>query len=141
LIGPLLYATTNKVNPWNPTSVNNWRSASISLNDFIGNDPIMIKVDFISGGGNNAFLDDFELSVTLDHEELSEEDISIYPNPSQGNFQVRGLPTGTAYDIISMDGRSVKRGTIPTSSSIELHAAAGYYLFQAGNVRKPIVIQ
>lgn len=101
----------------------------------------MIKVDFISGGGNNAFLDDFELSVTLDHEELSEEDISIYPNPSQGNFQVRGLPTGTAYDIISMDGRSVKRGTIPTSSSIELHAAAGYYLFQAGNVRKPIVIQ
>ena len=141
LIGPLLYATTNKANPWNPTSVNNWRSSSVSLNDFIGNDPIMIKVDFISGGGNNAFLDDFELSVTLDNEELSAQDISIFPNPSQGTFQVQGLPTGTHFNITSMDGRSVKTGTLNTSGNIELHASAGYYLFHAGNVRKSIVIQ
>ena len=101
----------------------------------------MIKVDFISGGGNNAFLDDFELSVTLDNEELSAQDISIFPNPSQGTFQVQGLPTGTHFNITSMDGRSVKTGTLNTSGNIELHASAGYYLFHAGNVRKSIVIQ
>ena len=101
----------------------------------------MIKVDFISGGGNNAFLDDFELSVTLDNEEFSAQDISIFPNPSQGTFEVQGLPTGTHYNITSMDGRSVKTGTLKTSGNIELHASAGYYLFQAGNVRKSIVIQ
>jgi hypothetical protein len=63
---------------------------TIGLDDFVGNQPIMIKVAFTSGGGNNAFLDDFNLDVTLDQKDLTAAQISIYPNPSSGRFTVEG---------------------------------------------------
>ena len=142
LIGPILYAATNQANAWNPANQNNWRTTTISMDDYVGNDPIMIKVDFISGGGNNAFLDDFELSVVLNEEELTAESISIFPNPSNGVFEIGGLPTGTDYVIYSLDGKVIQRSTLNSNATIDLsQAAAGYYIFQAGQIRKPLIIQ
>jgi predicted Zn-dependent protease len=141
ILGPLLYAALNKANPWNPTSASNWRSASINLNDYAGGAPIMIKVDFISGGGNNAFLDAFNLDVTLDQEELSANSINIFPNPSNGLFQVEGLPAGTAYRIFSIDGREIQQGTLALDASLQVNASPGYYIFQTEGVRKQLIIQ
>jgi hypothetical protein len=141
LLGPLLYAATNKANPWNPTTSSNWRKVTIGLNDYVGNQPIMIKVDFISGGGNNAFLDDFNLDVTLDQEDLSAAHINIYPNPSNGRFNVQGLPAGTPYTIYSTDGRALQKGQLDLDASLELSAPAGFYLFQAASIRKALIIQ
>ena len=141
LLGPLLYATTNKANPWNPASQNNWRSININMSDYVGSAPIMIKVDFISGGGNNAFLDDFQLTTVLDTEEFTAEDITLYPNPSNGSFNVEGLPVGTDYSIISVDSRLIRQGQLNTERTIDINTTPGYYIFQAGTVRKSIVIQ
>ena len=139
-IGPLLYAATNQSSAWNPSSQSNWRLGSINLNSFVGPDPIMIKIDFTSGGGNNAFLDDFELSVTLDSEELSAEKVQISPNPSNGSFSVEGLPVGTSYRILSIDGRFIQQGQLNNLGAIDVNAAAGYYIFQAGPLRKSFII-
>lgn len=139
--GPLLYAALNKANPWNPTSASNWRSATINLNDFAGGAPIMIKVDFISGGGNNAFLDAFNLDVTLDQDELSANNINIFPNPSNGLFHIEGLPAGTAYRIVSIDGREIQQGTLALDASLQVNASPGYYIFQTEGVRKQLIIQ
>ena len=141
LLGPLLYAATNKANPWNPTSLNNWRSININLSDYVGPDPIMIKIDFISGGGNNAFLDDFQLVTVLDNEEISIEDVQIAPNPSSGSFQVRGLPSGSEYVIYAVDGRLIQQGQLDFERSIHIESNPGYYIFQSGDLRKPIIIQ
>lgn len=141
LLGPLLYAATNKANPWNPTSLNNWRSININLSDYVGPDPIMIKIDFISGGGNNAFLDDFQLVTVLDNEEISIEDVQIAPNPSSGSFQVRGLPSGSQYVIYAVDGRLIQKGQLDFERSIHIESNPGYYIFQSGDLRKPIIIQ
>ena len=141
LLGPLLYAATNKPNPWNPTSSSNWRKVTVGLDDYIGNQPIMIKVEFISGGGNNAFLDAFNLDVTLDQEELSANSITIFPNPSNGLFQIEGLPAGTAYRIFSIDGREVQQGTLALDASLRVNASPGYYIFQTEGVRKQLIIQ
>ena len=111
------------------------------MSDYVGPNPIMIKVDFVSGGGNNAFLDDFQLTTVLDTEEFTAEDITLYPNPSNGSFNVEGLPVGTDYSIISLDGRLIQQGQLNTERTIDINTAAGYYIFQAGTVRKPIVIQ
>jgi hypothetical protein len=100
----------------------------------------MIKIDFTSGGGNNAFLDDFELSVTLDSEELSAEKVQISPNPSNGSFSVEGLPVGTSYRILSIDGRFIQQGQLNNLGAIDVNAAAGYYIFQAGPLRKSFII-
>lgn len=141
LLGPLLYAATNKANPWNPSSNSNWRKITIGLNDYVGNQPIMIKVNFTSGGGNNAFLDDFRLDVTLDQDELDADHIRIYPNPSTGGFGVQGLPAGTSYRIYTTDGRAVQQGQLDLDASLELTAPAGYYIFQASDIRKALIIQ
>jgi len=141
LLGPLLYAATNKPNPWNPTSSSNWRKVTVGLDDYIGNQPIMIKVEFISGGGNNALLDAFNLDVTLDQEELSANSITIFPNPSNGLFQIEGLPAGTAYRIFSIDGREIQQGTLALDASLQVNASPGYYIFQTEGVRKQLIIQ
>ena len=141
LLGPVLYAATSKANPWNPASSNNWRSININLDDYIGADPIMIKIDFISGGGNNAFLDDFKLVTVLDNEEISIEDVLIIPTPSNGLFQVRGLPSGSEYVIYTVDGRLIQKGRLNFERSIHLESPQGYYIFQSGGLRKPIIIQ
>ncbi|MGB1184568.1 MAG: M43 family zinc metalloprotease [Schleiferiaceae bacterium] len=141
ILGPQLYAAINKATAWNPTSANNWRTGTANLNDYAGGDPIMVKIDFISGGGNNAFLDEFSLNVTLNEEELDAEQIALYPNPSNGTFTVDGLPTGTAYQILAVDGRLLQEGQLGTSGTIRTNAAAGYYIFQAGTLRKPFLIQ
>ena len=101
----------------------------------------MIKVNFISGGGNNAFLDAFNLDVTLDQEELSANNINIYPNPSNGQFQVDGLPAGTAYRIFSIDGREIQQGTLGLDASLQVYATPGYYIFQTEGIRKQLIIQ
>lgn len=141
ILGPQLYAAINKATAWNPTSANNWRTGTANLNDYAGGDPIMVKIDFISGGGNNAFLDEFSLNVTLNEEELDAEQIALYPNPSNGTFTVDGLPTGTAYQILAVDGRLLQQDQLGTSGTIRTNAAAGYYIFQAGTLRKPFLIQ
>ena len=101
----------------------------------------MIKVEFISGGGNNAFLDAFNLDVTLDQEELSANSITIFPNPSNGLFQIDGLPAGTAYRIFSIDGREIQQGTLALDASLRVKASPGYYIFQTEGVRKQLIIQ
>ena len=141
ILGPLLYAALNKANPWNPTSVNNWRNTNVNLNDFAGGVPIMIKVDFISGGGNNAFLDAFNLNVTLDYEELNAAEINIYPNPSNGVFQVEGLAAGTVYRILSIEGREIEKDILGMDTRIQLNVSPGYYIFEAEGIRKQLIIQ
>lgn len=141
ILGPQLYAALNKANPWNPTSSSQWRSANANLNDYAGGNPIMIKIEFISGGGNNAFLDDFNLNVTLDQQELDAADVQIYPNPSNGIFQIEGLPMGSDYQIFGIDGREIKHGILGADALLELNASAGYYIFQSNGIRKPLIIQ
>ena len=141
ILGPQLYAALNKANAWNPASASNWRTANINLDDYAGGAPIMIKVNFISGGGNNAFLDEFELSAVLDQVELDNNAVALYPNPSNGTFKVEGLPTGTDYTIYTIDGRTLQTGTLSPSNEVRVVAAPGYYIFQAGLLRKSFVVQ
>jgi hypothetical protein len=78
----------------------------------------------------------------LNNEELTAENINIFPNPSNGIFEIEGLPTGTEYSVYSMDGKIIQSASMTTQRTIDLsHAAPGYYIFQAGQIRKPLIIQ
>ena len=110
------------------------------MSDYVGPNPIMIKVDFVSGGGNNAFLDDFQLTTVLDTEEFTAEDITSTRILRTVLLTLKAS-CGTDYTIISVDGRLIQQGQLNTERSIDINTAAGYYIFQAGTVRKPIVIQ
>jgi len=72
---------------------------------------------------------------------LTTNGIKIFPNPSNGYFQVEGLPAGTAYRIFSIDGREIQKGTLGLDASLQVNATPGYYIFQTEGLRKQLIIQ
>lgn len=77
--------------PFAPNTDSDWISQSVNLNSVAGNqDPIIIRWEFISGGGNNVFIDDINLSGAIGQEELPfASSIELYPNPNQGSFSLK----------------------------------------------------
>lgn len=138
--GPLVYSQINKSTAWQPSSASHWRASTTSLNSYAGGDPIMVKIGFISGGGNNAYLDQVELAVTLDDEELNAEKIALFPNPTNGLFEVSGIAAGTTYQIIGVEGRVVQSGRLDESKQIALSVPAGYYFFVTEGVQLPVMV-
>ena len=78
-----------------PSGANEWKHASVNLNSF-NKTNVRFKFEWISGGGNNVFIDDINLSSSTSVNELSllQQSIEVSPNPSNGEFVV-------AFDLAS----------------------------------------
>ena len=140
-LGPLLYSALNQANPWTPTASNQWRAASVNLNAWAGGDPIMVKMELQNYGGNNAYLDDFSLAVTLSGGEETLMDLDLYPNPNTGSFTLTA-PVGTDYTIHSVVGALVKSGTTSSvEESIEMNVPAGVYILRTATQSLRFVVQ
>ncbi len=80
--------------------------------------------------------------------ELAEDkNISVFPNPVEGELTVSGLKFAAAkqmsIELFSMDGKKVF-STVPVSENISINTesfAKGIYLLKAGKVSKKIVIE
>lgn len=68
-----------------------WRNEGINLNAFAGQSNVMVKFVAASGYGNNAYIDDINLTNgslgIVDANQLA-NDVSIYPNPISNNATV-----------------------------------------------------
>ena len=65
-----------------PASVADWREETVNLTAFIPDENVIIKFQFIGGGGNNLFIDDINIEVPSGIEEMAEAiGLSIYLNP------------------------------------------------------------
>lgn len=68
---------------YSPTATQ-WRTESVNLNAFAGQSSVMIKFVATSGYGNNAFVDNINLTTgsagVADANELA-NNVSVYPNP------------------------------------------------------------
>ena len=70
---------------WYPSSNNDWKSANINLNNYANSDGVIIKFRNVNQYENNLFLDNINISsdaTTYVSEDLSNNAISIYPNPT-----------------------------------------------------------
>jgi len=73
-----------------PSAASDWKDFTISLtNAMKASNNLMVRFEFIAGGGNNIYIDEFKVNgasvVGLDEEEITEAGINIYPNPTNGN--------------------------------------------------------
>jgi hypothetical protein len=69
----------------------------------------MIKFEMLSGGGNNVYIDNLNLSFTLNNLESSSiKTLKVYPNPSHNNAQIQTPGNGSLY-IIDALGRLIKK--------------------------------
>ena len=67
---------------------------------------------------------------------VSASDVSVYPNPANGWFEIAGGPTGATYQLVSATGQVVKAGQIAASNQrVETAGlSAGMYMLQIQTV-------
>jgi PKD repeat protein len=119
--------------PYVPVAAD-WKYTSINLASLgLANaGTLMIKFALASGGGNNLYLDDVQLSTTLDAAELNAPQMWVQPNPSQGTAVLVGAQGRV--QVVDLSGRVLWGGTangdalnlpaLPAGSYV-VHTASG----------------
>jgi hypothetical protein len=128
---------------------NQWKTETINLNALAGKSNVMLSFEDRSGYGAWLFVDNISLtSATGIAEEHNENSISVYPNPSSGNFVVSGLNSSAEISVYDLDGRKVFEtfsAEPKVSVSLASKTSGGMYFVkiktEAGEVGKKIVIQ
>ncbi|MBM3434586.1 MAG: T9SS type A sorting domain-containing protein, partial [Bacteroidetes bacterium] len=114
---------------WKYTSVN---LAALGLTNA---GTLMIKFDLASGGGNNLYLDDVQLSTTLGEGELEAPRAWVQPNPSQHGAVLVGA--SGAVQVADLSGRVLWAGAAQGEALNLPELPAGTYLVrtESGSLR------
>lgn len=122
-----------------PASTADWRQEVVSLNPYISNDNVKIKFQFTSGGGNNIFIDDINISVPTGIEELASEiELNVYPNPMNESTVITFNTTekeNVKIEVLDLLGNQItavcdaymNAGPQKVTLSKEQFGAAGFY--------------
>ncbi|MDF2435947.1 MAG: hypothetical protein K0Q95_323 [Bacteroidota bacterium] len=88
--GATLSTTTATTSAFTPSSAAQWRAESVSLASYIGQPNVMIKFVATSDYGNNAYIDDINITnlTTGINEEVTNNSMNVYPNPMTNNATV-----------------------------------------------------
>lgn len=66
---------------------------------------------------------------TLSIEEIVSNDLTIYPNPSNGHFQIKGLNKETQIDLYTIDGKLLSE-YYSTGNYVDLNVSSGIYIIK-----------
>lgn len=111
-----------------------WKTNSIDLSEFDGQDGVVIKFEGINNYGNNLYLDNIKVlgdNVTSNEELISEKKLKVFPNPSNGLVTLEGELSGiNGFVVKSIDGKEISRGELEGSSLDLSSLTKGVYLLQ-----------
>lgn len=104
--------TTNFV----PTS-SQWAEATVNLTNYIGPDPLRIRLSYKSDSGNNLYIDELRTAVTVGSEELASGFTRIYPNPTKDMLTIEMTGEKTKnYTLSNLNGQAVLFGSFSTNT-------------------------
>lgn len=70
-----------------PTLASEWHHQTVSMNSFIGNPSVATRFIATSNSGNNAYIDNINITFTTGiHEATLYKNIKMYPNPTDGKI-------------------------------------------------------
>lgn len=143
--GAALSTTGISGNTFTPSNTSQWREETVSIPSSIANKPnVRIKFAFTSGGGNNLYLDDINISSPTGINDQTIADnlgLTIFPNPSAGDVTVyfnllnKARTDIRLYDIVGKEITPVFTGNLQsgynqfTISRAQV-PASGVYLLQ-----------
>ncbi len=114
LAATLLESVPNKVTPFTPQSQSEWREGIVNVSAFIPQgDNLLVKFQFNSGGGNNLYIDDINITGAIGLNEITTEalDLKVMPNPANQsaviNFNIE-TPQEISIKVVDMLGREIK---------------------------------
>ncbi len=109
-------------------SAADWQETTVPFTGMNNASSVMIKFEFISGGGNNVYLDDVSFSTTVSEEEFSSQELILAPNPSAGGSTLSLPSTNGQVYVLDALGRTVLSHPV-TQRQLQLPALpAGLYL-------------
>ncbi len=102
-------ATTAAYTPSSPTQ---WRSETVDLTSYNGQNDILIRFQATSNYGNNLYIDEVALSATVGVVDLTKAwGLSVYPNPVNDMAQVKlslDHSSSLSFSIRNMLGQTVR---------------------------------
>ncbi|MCS7073308.1 MAG: M43 family zinc metalloprotease [Bacteroidia bacterium] len=146
--GQTLATVTNTTNSaFTPNTASDWcaapggaNCANINLSNYAGNSTFLLRFVGINGYGNNPYIDNINLfgSLATSTEQLSVlNQLTIYPNPSNGKFVMTGEVSASPIniEIVDLVGRTLYKETLNGGiihQNIDLsHLSNGTYLLKA----------
>ena len=114
------------------TELSKYTSVNLASLGLANAGTLMVKFALASGGGNNLYLDDVQLSTTLDEGELVAPQMWVQPNPSSSDAVLVGAEG--AVQVVDLSGRVLWAGksngeavslpSLPAGTYV-VHTAAG----------------
>ena len=149
--GVYIEVTTDRKNwhliDWIWDSHNQWHDYAFSLNDYIGEDYVQVRIRFeASGQGNTTtsykYMAVDDLYINFDHEAVNENyivhdifNLSVMPNPSEGMVDITtGLESNYSVAIYNILGIRVLSVNSFCDGTLDLTSLpAGVYFISADN--------
>ena len=117
----VLATVADQTSSWSPSTAADWRSESLDLSSYVSSQTILRLIQ-VNDYGNNLYIDNIRIgeSGTLDVEEQVEiaGNIKLYPNPSNGKFQIEivEVPNDMNVKVMDVHGRLLLSKTINKSN-------------------------
>ncbi len=124
-----------------------WRLETINLSAYASSTTALIKFRNTTGWGNRVYLDDINLFSTTGIEQLSANNISVFPNPFMDEINISGLGEKTELKVMNVLGEVLYSFSIntPNFTLRTSHFNNGIYFLEMinkmGKVVKRIVKQ
>ena len=128
-----------------------WRQDTADLTPFNGQPDVLVEFSGKSGFGNNLYIDDINISIPVGIESYhSINNLSVYPNPSQGNFILASSRTinNGMLEVYNAFGERILLEAIHFDSQMEINlkdVADGFYFLRIsdgeGVMTKKVIIQ
>ena len=77
-----------------------WRAEQVNLNQYAGSNNVLIRFNAVSGYGNNAYVDNVNVTLITGIDEFTNGETALYPNPSKGLVYIRTVADPTNYQIM-----------------------------------------
>lgn len=137
----LITGNLNGNTPFVPASAADWRTLTVNFNSYAGPDPLLIKIEFEGGEGNNLYLDNFRFTGTIgEQEQALFQRFEVFPNPSNGAFQLSLSTIGNRaveLSLHTLSGQlvSTKQLEVNGTETIEydLNLPSGVYFLKASS--------
>lgn len=113
-------------------NVSDWRQMSITnLPGSYEVDGVIFRIDFVSGGGNDLYIDDINVydNASIGIEENGVFHIQVFPNPASDYLEVKGDFEKAEMQLMNLQGQLVIKKTIYSGEKVSVQGMAdGVYV-------------
>jgi PKD repeat protein len=154
--GASMATGTTQTTPYIPSVSTVWKIANINLTTYATFSNVLIKIVNVTDGGNNLYIDNINLGsliTGINEVQNSSVDLSVFPNPNNGSFNLQYTLTENttiSINIIDILGKEVYTinnlkqpiGTHTQQMDIDLQSGIYTIMFKTGDLMttKKIII-